>query len=185
MKVLLLLTHPTPTAFNQRMAQVGIETLTGLDHQVTMADLYAEGFDPVTATTAAIEQERGRLAQHDLLLCQFPIWWFRPPAMLLGWLEQVLPSEPLYAGRQVLFSATAGGSPSTYKASGVSQEPAELFRPLLGALEEVGLTALPSFVAWGMLKAGPAEQQERFEAFRGHLRLWVKSGTSDGSVSEG
>lgn len=177
MKVLLLLTHPTPTAFNQRMAQVGAETLTAMDHQVTMADLYAEGFDPVQATTQAIAQERDRLAQHDLLLCQFPIWWFRPPAMLLGWLEQVLPESPVYAGRQVLFSATAGGSPSTYKASGVSQEPAELFKPLLaGALAQAGFTTLPSYVAWGMLKAGPTERQERYAELEAHLRQWVKRG---------
>lgn len=175
MKVLLLLTHPTPTAFNQRMAQVGAETLAAMGHQVTLADLYAEGFDPVQATAEAIARERDRLAQHQLLLCQFPIWWFRPPAMLLGWLEQVLPGAPEYAGRQVLFSATAGGSPSTYKASGVSQEPAELFRPLLDALEHAGLKALPSFVAWGMLKAGPAEQEAHHEALRIHLRQWVKS----------
>lgn len=174
MKVLLLLTHPTPTAFNQRMAQVGVEALTAMGHQVTLGDLYAEGFDPVTASAEAVARERERLAAHELLLCQFPIWWFRPPAMLLGWLEQVLPCDPLYAGRKVLFSATAGGSPSTYKASGVSQEPGELFAPLLGALGQAGYEALPSYVAWGMLKAGPVEQQERFEGLRDHLRQWVK-----------
>lgn len=177
MKVLLLLTHPTPTAFNQWMAQVGVAALTERGHSVTLADLYAEGFDPVQATPAAIAVERERLAQHDLLLCQFPIWWFRPPAMLLGWFEQVLPESPVYQGKQVLFSATAGGSPSTYKASGVSQEPAELFQPLLvGALERAGFATLPSYVAWGMLKAGPAEQQAHGEALRTHLRQWVKQG---------
>lgn len=150
--------------------------LTELRHEVTQADLYAEGFDPVTATPEAVLRERERLAQHDLLLCQFPIWWFRPPAMLLGWFEQVLPDSPVYEGRRVLFSATAGGSPSTYKASGVSQEPAELFQPLLEALAQAGFTALPSFVAWGMLKAGPLDQQERYEGLRAHLRQWVKSG---------
>ncbi|HLO04517.1 MAG TPA: NAD(P)H-dependent oxidoreductase [Symbiobacteriaceae bacterium] len=176
MKVLLLLTHPTSTAFNQQMAQVGVERLTALGHDVTLADLYAEGFDPAQATPAAIAQERDRLAEHDLLLCQFPLWWFRPPAMLIGWFEQVLPDAPLYAGKRVLFSATAGGSPSTYKASGVSQEPRELFQPLLEALERSGFLALPSFVAWGMLKAGEADRCQHREALGVHIEEWVRQG---------
>jgi NAD(P)H dehydrogenase (quinone) len=170
MKVLLLVTHPTPTAFNQAMAQVGMETLSALGHQVTLADLYAEGFDPVQATPSAIERERERLAAHDLLLCQFPIWWFRPPAMLLGWLEQVL--QPGYRDKRVLFSATAGGSPTTYKAAGVSQESSELFQPLLERAL-AGFTALPPFVAWGMLKAGDVERAGHREALKAHLTKWV------------
>lgn len=176
MKALLLVVHPTPTAFNQQMAEVGAAALRELGYDVTMADLYAELFDPVQASPEAIARERARLAAHELLLCQFPIWWFRPPAMLLGWLEQVLVgSGAPWVGKGVLFSATAGGSPSTYEASGVSQEPAELFGPLLGALAQAGFTTLPSFVAWGMLKAGPAERAEHFEALRLHLRQWVES----------
>jgi NAD(P)H dehydrogenase (quinone) len=173
MRVLLLLAHPTPTAFNHELARLSLSTLADLGHAVELADLYAEGFDPVQSSPEVIESERARLARADLLLCQFPIWWFRPPAMLLGWLEQVLPSQR-FDGKRALFSVTAGGSPNTYRAAGVSQEPEVLFRPLLeGALGRSGFTALPAFVAWGMLKAGAGERLAHQAALRAHLCQWI------------
>jgi NAD(P)H dehydrogenase (quinone) len=176
-KILLLVAHPVPDAFNHQLKETALATLAELGHQVEVADLYAEGFDPAQAGPARIEAERARLARADLLLCQFPIWWFRPPAMLLGWLEQVIPwpTQPWLAGKRVLLSATAGGSPDTYRAAGVSQEPTVLFRPILETcLGRSGCQPLPPFVAWGMLKAGEAERAAHREALAQHVRAWVR-----------
>src|SRR5690606_20395282 len=85
-------------------------------HEVTVSDLYAEGFNPVAGrhdfTTTRdptrfhyqseqahaarhggfapdIAREQARIAAADLLILQFPLWWGGVPAILKGWGERV------------------------------------------------------------------------------------------------
>lgn len=37
-----------------------------------------------------IREEQAKLAAAELLVFQFPLWWYGPPAILKGWLDRVL-----------------------------------------------------------------------------------------------
>jgi NAD(P)H dehydrogenase (quinone) len=90
--------------------------MTAAGHRVEVADLYAEGFDPVagpadfaeradearlhmqreqqhavqTETLAAdVRRELDRLERADLVVLVAPLWWFGLPAMLKGWVDRV------------------------------------------------------------------------------------------------
>lgn len=117
MNVLIVLAHPEPQSFNAALCHRGAEALRAAGHEVTVSDLYAEGFNPVAGwhdfTDPAepgrfqyqaeqahavrtggfapeIAREQARLAAADLVVLQFPLWWGGVPAMLKGWFERVL-----------------------------------------------------------------------------------------------
>ena len=116
MNVLIVLAHPEPNSFNAALCARAKAALEEAGHEVTVSDLYAEGFNPVAgrhdflsvanpdrfhyqteqayaarhgtyAPDVAREQER--VAAADLIILQFPLWWGGVPSILKGWGERV------------------------------------------------------------------------------------------------
>jgi len=123
MRALIVLAHPEPASFNGAMKDVAVATLSGLGHGVELSDLYALSFDPVEGPerdrvrrdadrfTAQTEQrhawetgtlspdvaaEIDKLERADLVIFQYPMWWYGMPAILKGWLDRVLVYGGLY-----------------------------------------------------------------------------------------
>ena len=121
MHALIVLSHPEPQSFNAAMARRAAEALTAAGHTVDLADLHAEGFDPVSdrrnfittadpiylklqaeemqATGAGgftpdLERQIARLEAADLLILQFPLWWF------VLWRSRRGHSLRFYSGRE-------------------------------------------------------------------------------------
>ena len=106
MRVLPVVCHPDPESFTAAVRAAVGRGLARDGHEVRVADLYAEGFDPVlrrderrgyhTAGTnelpVAAELERLRWA--EALVFVYPTCWYAQPAMLKGWLERVWAALP-------------------------------------------------------------------------------------------
>lgn len=118
MNAVVVVAHSEPRSFNAALAGAAVEVLRAGGDRVELSDLCAMGFkaiddasdfvggreDPdflrvdreqtfahVAGTTAPdIRAEQEKLARADLLVLQFPIWWFGPPAVLRGWFDRVL-----------------------------------------------------------------------------------------------
>lgn len=179
--------HPRPCSLNGRLFHAGVESLASR-RTVLTSDLYAQGFDPVltdadlgasaTAPGGIAEQlghahahgelprdivdEQSKLAAADLLVLQFPLWWYGPPAILKGWLDRVLVSgfafdgdldpelgvprrygEGGLAGRRALVVVTAGEDAGSIGSRGISGDVESLLFPLLhGTLWYVGIEPL-------------------------------------------
>src|SRR5689334_5303540 len=103
MRALVLLAHPNPASFNHAIADRVAETLRSLHHEVTIRDLYAEGFrapmspeehhayhgdDPVVDPMVA--DHIAALQRADTLIVVYPTWWSSMPAVLKGWCERVM-----------------------------------------------------------------------------------------------
>lgn len=124
MQVLIVVAHPEPRSFNAALACAAAKTCRAAGHIATIADLYADAFDPGEAPrhyadrldasrfdaqreqrhhwergTLAPEVERhvGLLRQTDALILQFPLWWFGAPAILKGWMDRVFVYGGLYS----------------------------------------------------------------------------------------
>ena len=138
MKLLVVFAHPNHQslsyAFLQKVIQ-GSEENERID-EIEVLDLYEEGFDPVLRFN---EQKRRRdmhidprlakyreqLLRADKIVLVYPIWWGRPPAMLLGYIDQMFASgfayrdkkgllpEGLLKGRSVVCVSTMKG-PALY-----------------------------------------------------------------------
>jgi putative NADPH-quinone reductase len=105
MQVLLILAHPKPDSFNHAIAQTVADAVRRLGHQVTLRDLYREGFDPClsaaelerdTALPDAIEAQVKEVCAADALVFVHPNYWSRPPAILCGWEDRVLRAGRAY-----------------------------------------------------------------------------------------
>lgn len=184
---LWVLAHPRDESLNGRLYRVGTETLAR-DRDVMTSDLYAQGFDPVLgerdlgelagepgnlAELAGRSYARGqappdvraeheKLARAELLVIQFPLWWYGPPAILKGWLDRAFTDSFAYDAevdpvhgfprrygdggltrRRALIVVTVGEDERTLGPRGVSGDLDSLLFPLThGALWYVGIEAL-------------------------------------------
>ena len=116
MRVFIVHAHPEPGSFSGAMTRAATEALAGAGHEVTLSDLYAMRFDPVSDRRNFVtthdpdyyrqQAEEAHAAQHDgfapdiqaemdklfwcdALILQFPLWWFGLPAILKGWVDRV------------------------------------------------------------------------------------------------
>ena len=103
MRVVVVVAHPDPNSFSHAIASTAHTSLDLGGHEVTVLDLYAEGFrtamnydervayhsdrpilDPVVERHAAI------VKRAEALVFVYPTWWSMMPAILKGWLERVM-----------------------------------------------------------------------------------------------
>ncbi|TYP72364.1 NAD(P)H-dependent oxidoreductase [Paenibacillus methanolicus] len=116
MNVLVIFTHPNHQSLSYAFLQQvlkGIRENTSV-REVQVADLYAEKFDPVLVFNEEkrrrdmhadpnLAKYREQLLWADKVVCIYPIWWGRPPAMLLGFIDQMFASGFAYRDKKGLF----------------------------------------------------------------------------------
>lgn len=96
----VVLCHPDPKSFNHAIAKAYCDTVGKLGHAVVVRDLYAMGFDPVLKAderptvkdfqiSKDIQEEIELIAECDVFVLVYPIWFGTPPAMLKGYIERV------------------------------------------------------------------------------------------------
>lgn len=187
MKVLIVHAHPEPRSFCAAMMATARDELTRAGHEVQVSDLYAQNFNPVasasdftrradpdycvyaleqrhavkTGTLAPdIQAELDKLMGCDLLLLNFPVFWFSTPAILKGWIDRVLVSGSVYGGKRfydrgglrgkrALISFTIGGQEHMFGPGRIHGPVQDMLRPLLqGTLAYTGLAVHAPFIAW-------------------------------------
>ena len=109
---------------------------------------------------ADIQSELAKLLWADLLILNFPVFWFSAPAMLKGWIDRVLVSGVCYggkrfydqgglAGKRALVTVTLGGREHMFGEGAIHGPLEDMLRPILrGTLAYVGYDVLAPFVAW-------------------------------------
>jgi putative NADPH-quinone reductase len=190
MNILLLFAHPEPQSFNGAMLRTAIATLEAAGHRVQVSDLYGQPFNPVsdrrnftTVANAAffkqqkeelyaaahqgfadeVEAELQKLAWCDVMIWQFPLWWFGVPAVLKGWVDRVFAmgraygagqfyENGVFSGKRALLSLTTGsGSPAeAYQPGGLQGDLLGILRPIhRGMLQFTGFTVLAPQIVYG------------------------------------
>ncbi|WP_445491940.1 NAD(P)H-dependent oxidoreductase [Niallia sp. 03133] len=109
MKMLVIYTHPNHKSlcyeFLQRVMKGSSENAAIKEIQIL--DLYEEGFDPCLVfnekkrrrdmhSDPNFEKYRNQISWADKIVFIYPIWWGRPPAMLLGYIDQLFASDFAY-----------------------------------------------------------------------------------------
>jgi putative NADPH-quinone reductase len=162
-RILVLAAHPAPRrSFAGRALRQAARDSEG----VTFADLYAEY--PRSGIDA--DREQARLAEHDVVVFMFPLFWYSTPALLKEWQDIVLEHGWAYGsggtalrGKLFLAVLTAGGSESAYAPEGYNRQP---LRTLLSPLEQTadlcGMVYLPPLA---FFSAGHARDDNRLNEF--------------------
>lgn len=105
MSVLVILGHQRPGSFNHTIADVVVEELKSLGHEVVFHDLYAEKFDPILMQEEiksegdlppVIQRHCDEAIAADGFVVIHPNWWGMPPAVLKGWIDRVFRQGTIY-----------------------------------------------------------------------------------------
>jgi NAD(P)H dehydrogenase (quinone) len=197
MNVFLVLAHPEARSFNGAMFDTAIETLSAAGHSVVTSDLYRMGFDPVSSRrnftsvrdadylklqseelhatevggfAAEIEEEIVKVEAADLMIWQFPLWWFGLPAILKGWVDRVFAmgrtygggrvyATGVFSGKRALLSLTTGGPEGAYRTDGFNGDLDAILRPIQrGILNFTGFAVLAPQVVYGPARADDAQR---------------------------
>ena len=92
-KIFLIYGHYDDKSFNAAIRDTFIKTAEEKGHQVDTVDLYKENFNPVFAGEEPDEtvlDHRTRIEACDTIVLIAPIWNFRMPAIVEGWIDKVL-----------------------------------------------------------------------------------------------
>lgn len=109
MNVLIVYTHPHKNSLNGSFLE---KTLSGLEKnskisEVEVLDLYEENFNPLLVFNEEIRRRdlhrdpyltkyRKQIIKADTIIFIYPIWWGRPPAMLMGYIDKIFVSDFAY-----------------------------------------------------------------------------------------
>ena len=92
-KIFLIYGHYDDNSFNAAIKQTFSKTVEDKGHTIDTVDLYKENFNPVFAGEEPDEivlDHRKRIDDCDIIVLIAPIWNFRMPAIVEGWIDKVL-----------------------------------------------------------------------------------------------
>lgn len=112
MKILVVYTHPNHSSLNYSFLQkvlAGIH-LNPSTTDVKVLDLYKEAFNPILVFNEdqkrrdmhkdpETEIYRAQILWADHIVYIYPIWWGRPPAMLLGYIDRLFSTDFAYRNK--------------------------------------------------------------------------------------
>lgn len=160
----LLIDLPRPDLYAMNWNPVASAADFGGDRAKDDYLVYAlEQRNGVSTQTIApdIQRELDKLMDCDLLVLNFPIYWFSVPAIMKGWFDRVIVSGLCYGGgvrfydrgglrgKRVYTAATLGGQPHMFGENAVHGPMNTMLSPLLrGTLGYTGMEVLDPFLAW-------------------------------------
>ncbi|XP_047666526.1 NAD(P)H dehydrogenase [quinone] 1 isoform X2 [Tachysurus fulvidraco] len=157
--VLIVYAHQSPKSFNCAVKDAAVKAFADQGCKVLVSDLYAMNFRAVATADdvkgnlktpehfryneeTALAWKEGRLSddiveeqrkvqQADLVIFQFPLYWFNVPAIMKGWIDRVLTQGFAYSlqnlydngffkNKKAILSFTTGGMESMYLPDGLN-----------------------------------------------------------------
>lgn len=209
MNVLIVYAHPESGSFNNALKDTAIKTLIALGHEVKVSDLYKMGWksqvdqkdipgdrlnnavfivheeqenmENTTGATPDVREEQEKLAWCDMLIFQFPIWWFSMPAILKGWVDRTFTrgfaykagrkySSGIFKGKKAMVCATTGTAGSLYAPDGIDGDINHILWPIHnGIFNYTGFEVLPPQMVWMPGNLTDAEREGALELWAGRL----------------
>ena len=104
-KIFLVYGHFSDKSFNASIKNTFVKTAKEIGHEVDCVDLYKENFNPVYSgeePTNEILNYRERIEKCDIITLIAPIWNFRMPAIVEGWIDKVLAPPWAFTFKQLV-----------------------------------------------------------------------------------
>jgi putative NADPH-quinone reductase len=191
------------------MFQTACETLVAAGHPVKTSDLYEMRFDPVSSRknfttfkdpgylklqmeelyatemngfSEEIETEIRKLEWCDLMIWQFPLWWFGLPAVLKGWADRVFAmgrgygsgrryQTGFFQGKRAMLSLTTGASEEAYLKDGFDGDMAGILRPIhRGIFQFTGFEVLAPQIVYTPVRITDEQRKMALETYARRLR---------------
>lgn len=215
MRYFIVYAHPEPRSLNGSLKDAAVHALSQSGHEVRVSDLYAMRFKAVADAedfparaagtrlvyhreseqaykngqlTPEVSRELEKLTWAEVVVFQFPLWWFGPPAILKGWLDRVLVNgfaigvpkpgtrqwlrygEGLLEGRRGMLAVTTGGREAQFSERGINGPIDDLLFPFNhGIFHYTGMKALAPFVAFRTVRSTPEDFERMRERYVARL----------------
>jgi glutathione-regulated potassium-efflux system ancillary protein KefG len=170
-KILLMLAHPR---FEKSRANKALLTAVQDLPFVTVHDLYELYPD----FNIDIAREHELLTQHHIIIWQYPLYMYSPPAILKQWMDLVLelgwahgPDGNNLEGKLICNTITTGGSTESYGPKGFNNYRLEEFlRPLEQTARLCKMEWLPIFSIQGTYRHAPEHYSHYGNQYRRALQ---------------
>uniref|UniRef100_A0A3B4Y6Q7 NAD(P)H dehydrogenase, quinone 1 n=1 Tax=Seriola lalandi dorsalis TaxID=1841481 RepID=A0A3B4Y6Q7_SERLL len=210
-KVLIVYAHQSAGSFSAAAKDAAVKVLTAQGCTVEVSDLYAMKFK-ATATaeditgepknaehfryaeetklaweegklSADITEEQRKVTEADLIIFQFPMYWFSLPAILKGWFDRVLTlgfayshdkrySHGIFKDKKTVLSFTTGSHESMFSATGINGDMNVTLWPLQnGILHYCGFQVLAPQIFWAPSHVASQARSTMLEEWRKRLPL--------------
>lgn len=216
MKVLIVYWHPEPKSFNGAMLNQAQETLRAAGHEIKVSNLHEMNFNPVSGRhnfdstsnaeyfkqqmeeiyatdnntfSSEIETELQKIEWCDLMIWQFPLWWFSVPAMLKGWVDRVFAMKRVYGGgreyyqgafkgKKAMLSFTCGASEEMFQPGGLNGDLNGVLKPIhRGMLQFPGFDVLEPHVVYSPARISDEDRQRELKRYAHRLEHIEKEDT--------
>jgi glutathione-regulated potassium-efflux system ancillary protein KefG len=165
--ILILFAHP---ALQKSHVHIKVSEAVKSLEGVTFHDLYEEYPDLSIDT----KTEQLMLQRHDILVFQFPLYWYSTPAILKEWQDLVLehnwaygPKGKALKGKKFICALSAGGTERVYREDGHNRfSLRKLMAPLEKSVALCGMEFLPPFVIYNTFAITADEIQWQAEQYR-------------------
>ncbi|RYG75305.1 flavodoxin family protein [bacterium] len=203
-RYLFVTAHPEPQSFNHAMTNEATRHLRSQGFEVKHSDLYGMGWQPVSdrrnftsisdphylkqqveevyATdhdtfAPDIAAEIEKLFWCDVLVLQFPLWWFGMPGILKGWVDRVFAMSKTYGwgewydagkfrGKRAMVSLTTGAPEGMFGDGGMNPAMETILVPIHhGIFKFTGFEVLPPFIAWEVAHISQEARGEYLEKY--------------------
>lgn len=208
-KILIIHAHPESKSFCSTLKHTAEGFFKAKGYEVKVSDLYVMGFNPVgdkgDFTTLqnpnyfkyqmeqvhafqndlfepALKQEMDKLEWCDILIFNFPIWWFGLPAILKGWVDRVFAmglaygagkgvyDNGVYKNKVAFLCFTTGGPAIAYGDTGKNGNLDTILFPIHhGMFYFTGMTVLPPFIAYSPVRMSDEERVAEITRYTTHL----------------
>ena len=185
MKIHYVYAHPTEQSFNKELLTIAKSSID--ENQLTVSDLYQMQFNPAATTeelSSAVDKqviaEVEKIKQADLVILQFPLWWFSVPAILKGWMDKVFVPGIAYskemkfqnggfASKKALIVTTTQAPKESYTEAGLNGPIESILQPIHHALHFVGFETLAPFIGYRALGNTTDENKVILDQYQAYL----------------
>jgi putative NADPH-quinone reductase len=209
MKVHIIFAHPNTRSFNGQMRDLTIKVLRENGCKVTVSNLYQEKFKSAAdeddfislhnsdffdiqqeqekasinhTFSDDIKREQQYLSDADLIIFQFPLWWYSMPALLKGYIDRVFSygfaygSKRALEGKKILVNMTTGAPEfawTDYKRGTIK----DIFKHLfIGTFGLCGLHPLEPFIVYSAKRLTVTEKEHSLDKYQKYLEGLVMNG---------
>uniref|UniRef100_A0A3Q3Q2U5 NAD(P)H dehydrogenase [quinone] 1 n=1 Tax=Monopterus albus TaxID=43700 RepID=A0A3Q3Q2U5_MONAL len=207
---LIVYAHQSPASFNAAARDVAVQELTEQGYKVIVSDLYAMNFTAIATQDDIIGDlkkpehfrygeesmhawkegrlrddivaEQRKIKEADLVIFQFPMYWFSVPAILKGWIDRVLThgfaysldklyDNGIFTDKKAILSFTTGAMHTMFQPDGVHGDINIPLWPLQsGILRFCGFQVLAPQIFWSVAHCPPSVRTTMLEGWRARLK---------------
>ncbi|XP_061671795.1 NAD(P)H dehydrogenase [quinone] 1 isoform X1 [Syngnathoides biaculeatus] len=187
--VLIVYAHQSMGSFNEALRDIAAKELSMQGYRIIVSDLYAMNFKANSTQDDIIGDlknpelfqygeetmhawKEGRLSEDivaeqrkveeaELIIFQFPLYWFSVPAIMKGWMDRVLTqgfafslekmyNNGIFKNKKAMLSFTTGATESMFRPDGINGDINVALWPLQnGTLHFCGFQVLAPQIFWG------------------------------------